>query len=294
MTSTSFGGNWTEEKLEILKRYLDAYTTALKDQPFHLIYVDAFAGEGQWRPDTSDTDELFASSLAYMWEDYNDFGQVRDGSARIALTIENKPFDHFLFIEKDVGRCETLKELQDEFPHRSIEIRNEDANEALISFCDRLGPYERAVVFLDPFATEVSWETVAKIAATKKIDCWMLFPLSAIARQMPRDREPPEAWASNLDRIFGGREFWHEIYYTLTFATVFFEEEQVTRRPGGSGQIADVYRTRLEEVFEQVAPTRRIFRNSRNSPMFELFFAASNRRGAPIAIRIANDILQNW
>lgn len=160
MTINSFGGNWTEQKLAILETYLNEYTTALKNQPFRLIYVDAFAGEGYWQPDSPDTDELLASPLAYLWEEYNDFEQVRDGSAKIALTIEDKPFDHFVFIEKDVGRCETLRELQDEFPQRSIEIRNEDANNALISFCDRLGRYERAVVFLDPFATEVSWETV--------------------------------------------------------------------------------------------------------------------------------------
>ena len=31
MNSTTFGGDWTSKKLEILRRYLDAYTTALKD-----------------------------------------------------------------------------------------------------------------------------------------------------------------------------------------------------------------------------------------------------------------------
>ena len=46
----SFGGPWTNDKLEILRRYLDAYTTALKNQPFNLIYVDAFAGGGSWTP----------------------------------------------------------------------------------------------------------------------------------------------------------------------------------------------------------------------------------------------------
>ena len=187
--------------------------------------------------------------------------------------------------------------MQDEFPNRSIEIRNEDANEALISFCDQLGRFDRAVVFLDPFATEVSWETVAKIADTKKIDCWLLFPLSAIARQMPTGSEPPESWAANLDRVFGGREYWHNIYYTLTFDTVLFGIEEIVRRPEGSEgskRIAEAYRARLEEVFERVAPTRRVFTNSRNSPMFDLFFAASNPRGASIAIDIADYILQNW
>ena len=45
--STPFGGAWTLKKLGILERYLDAYTTALKSQPFKLMYIDAFAGTGQ-------------------------------------------------------------------------------------------------------------------------------------------------------------------------------------------------------------------------------------------------------
>ena len=46
-TSGGFGGQWTIEKLDILGRYLDAYTTALKNQPFKLVYIDAFAGHGR-------------------------------------------------------------------------------------------------------------------------------------------------------------------------------------------------------------------------------------------------------
>ena len=41
-----FGGDWTEEKLDMLRKYLRAYTTALKRQPFGLMYIDAFAGSG--------------------------------------------------------------------------------------------------------------------------------------------------------------------------------------------------------------------------------------------------------
>ena len=50
MSSSSFGGPWTQEKLEILRRYLNAYTDVLKKQPFKLTYVDAFAGAGLLEP----------------------------------------------------------------------------------------------------------------------------------------------------------------------------------------------------------------------------------------------------
>ena len=45
MTSVpSFGGQWTQEKLQILRQYLDAYTTAMNQNTFRLTYVDGFAG----------------------------------------------------------------------------------------------------------------------------------------------------------------------------------------------------------------------------------------------------------
>ena len=46
-TKQKFGGPWTIEKLNILSAYLDFYVTALKNQPFKKIYIDAFAGTGK-------------------------------------------------------------------------------------------------------------------------------------------------------------------------------------------------------------------------------------------------------
>lgn len=51
----SFGGAWTERKVRSVAQYLKAYTTALKRQPFTLIYVDAFAGTGERRTARADT-----------------------------------------------------------------------------------------------------------------------------------------------------------------------------------------------------------------------------------------------
>ena len=282
MTNTSFGGDWTEEKLAILERYLDEYTTALKNQPFQLIYVDAFAGEGYWRP-----------NRAYSQEGYADYEEMREGSSLIALQIQDKPFDRFIFIEKDANRYEELNRLKTEFPERKIDVNNDDANNGLTSFCNTLGNYDRAVVFLDPFATEVSWETVARLAGTKQVDCWILFPLGAIARMMPTSSKPSGALAAHLDRIFGDREYW-EGMYSPSQQLSMFENEPNQERISGSDQIANNYRNRLEGAFAGVATTRRTLRNSRNSPMFELFFAVSNPSGAALARRMAEHILKNW
>ena len=93
MTEMRFRGPWTREKLGILRRYLDAYTTALKDMPFRLIYVNAFAGSGAWRSD-----------IGYTAEDYDDFEEIHKGSAKLALEVIDKPFDQLVFIEKDAAR----------------------------------------------------------------------------------------------------------------------------------------------------------------------------------------------
>ena len=280
----SFGGTWTERKLEILKRYLDAYTTALKDQPFQLIYVDAFAGEGSWRPRSE-----------YVSDPYKDrdVQELRDGSPRIALQIQDKPFDKLMFVEKDADRYEKLMDLRWEYSNRDIRIRRDDANTAIPRLCDTLASHDRAVVFLDPYATQVSWDTVDRLARTRKVDCWILFPLMAIARMMPRRGEPSDALATQLDRIFGGRDLWSSLYQPSQQLSLL-ESAREQERAFGSEQIADAYRNRLASVFYSVAPTRRTFRNSNNSPMFDLIFAASNPSGAPVAIRIANHILQNW
>lgn len=282
MAGTSFGGSWTLQKLGILRQYLDRYTTALKNKRFTLFYVDAFAGEGSFRLNAEPYDQ-----------EYGDFTELYSGSPRIALGIQDKPFDKLVFSEIDPARYEILTQLRQEFFDRDIEISNEDANDMLARFCRGLRTFDRAVVFLDPFATSVSWSTIEVIAETQKIDCWILFPVGTIARLMPKQDQPSEALARRLDRIFGSRESWSD-FYRLSQQMLLFEEQQGYEREMGSRQIADRYRKRLEEVFFQVAPTRKVLRNSRNSPMFELYFGASNPAGAGPAIRIADHILNNW
>lgn len=280
MNKLSFGGPWTQEKLDILRRYLDAYTTALKNRPFRLIYLDAFAGPGLW------------SSRSGYERDYDDFRELHEGSPRIALGIQDRSFDRLIFIEKDPTHYESLKGLHSEFLNRDIMIYNEDANDRLPRFCDTLGPTDRAVVFLDPFATQVSWTIVENLASTQKVDCWILFPLSAIARMMSLAQEPPPKLAARLDRIFGERTHWQNLYGPSRQLSLLGDSKQ--ERTGGSDRIAALYRARLESVFAKVAPSDREFRNSKNGPMFRLFFAASNPKGATIAVRIAKHILDHW
>ena len=152
----AFGGPWTIEKLNILEKYLDAYTTALKNKSFNLIYIDAFAGEGRINLREDNNDEAIDARRFTM------------GSVERALKIDNKPFDKLIFVEKDPDMCSRLEVLQTN-SCRNIEIENREANEFL-SNLDVDWRRWRGVLFLDPFGATVEWSTIEKIARINALD----------------------------------------------------------------------------------------------------------------------------
>lgn len=272
-TPQSWGGGWTLEKLDILSAYLDAYTTALKDQPFHLTYVDAFAGSGSIELEHDDDRSAFLQ-----------------GSVWRALEVTDKPFDSLLLIEKDPKNVATLE--ADLADHSSrVDIVDGDANDELPQYCRRMARFERAVVFLDPFALQVDWATVEVLAKTRKCDVWILFPAGAIRRMLPRAGQPRLQWQEHLNRVFGD-DSWRSLYRTSRQQRMF-GEPPLEESESGVEQIVENYRARLQTVFVEVAPTRRTLLNSKNVALFEFMFAAGNPRGAKIAIRIADHILKN-
>jgi three-Cys-motif partner protein len=293
----AFGGNWTRDKLRILEDYLKAYTTALKNQSFRLWYVDAFAGTGYVNMDSG---EVIQGNLLFSEGGWDiETANILKGSVRRAIDVDDKPFDEFVFVDLDFGYAAELSKLRHEFRDRNIHVVSDDANTFLQNWCvsrnRHLGtPWdgERAVVFLDPFATEVDWQTVQSISETLSVDLWVLFPLSALTRMLPNEREPDNASAAHLDRVFGGSEWREALYRVSSQATLFGDETQTVR--AHQQAIVDLYLAKLRKAFPAVSNSPRWFRNSRNSPLFALMFAAANERGGPIALRIANNLLNRW
>ncbi|MDE2740627.1 MAG: three-Cys-motif partner protein TcmP [Gemmatimonadota bacterium] len=275
--NTGFGGPWTEEKLAILKKYLDAYTTALKNKSFRLIYIDAFAGTGE-------------VELTSVDEGKKEF---IEGSAKIAMDVDKKPFDEYIFVEKDQDRCIQLNSSKEAYQNKNIQIENEDANDFLQNLQKDWRRY-RGVLFLDPFATEVEWATIEKIASYEALDTWILFPTSAIARMLPKKREPdsisPE-WANRLNRIYGD-ESWRDLYSVNPQISLFGDEEQ--QRPEGIDRLIEIYKTKLTQLFgDRFLEKSRTLKNSKNSALFEFLFCVGNPKGIGPARRIAEHILKN-
>jgi three-Cys-motif partner protein len=145
-----FGGSWTEEKLNWVKKYRTAYTTIFTQNSraatLQTISVDAFAGTGYRTVSSQHT-----SSAPPLFAD-EDAASLQQGSAAIALETE-PPFDHYLFIEQAAARVVELQRLRQHFPHRvqQITVIHDNANTFLKQWCRETDwRTSRAVVFLDP------------------------------------------------------------------------------------------------------------------------------------------------
>ena len=288
-TGQLFGGSWTEKKLKILKKYLDAYNKALKNQPFERVYIDAFAGTGyrQKRKNQYNIQSLFEE----LEQDKSK--QFLKGSAKLALEA-SPSFHRYIFIESDKNKINELEKLQKEHPEKAeqIEIIQSDANEFIQNYCNEEDWLNtRAVLFLDPFATEVEWETIEAIAKTQCIDVWVLFPVMAVNRLLATD--PQKISYDRLNRIFGTRDWFEYFYKTKTLDDIFGKSVDTIIKACDFTRIGNFYKDRLKTIFSGVAEKPKVFYNSRGSALFQLFFAAGNTKGAPIAIRIAEHLIRN-
>lgn len=282
-----FGGSWTETKLECLKKYIDGYNTALKNQNFNKIYIDAFAGCGyredpKFKEDAPLLEDLFQEEVT----------QYFDGSAKIAL--KSGAFDEFYFIEKDRSRCGELEKLKSEYPalQNKINIINNDASSALPEILGRINWISsRAVVFLDPFGLSVKWDLIQKISETKAIDLWYLFP-AMIGRMIHKDGTTKKEWEPTLDGLFGCTE-WRNAFTRVSQQENLFDTAPEIHKDLNADKLAEFVKNRLRTTFPKsgVCDNHLLFTNSKNSPLFVFCFAAANVRGAPTAKKIADHIL---
>jgi three-Cys-motif partner protein len=293
-TSHTFGGDWTEQKLERLQKYLKAYTTIFtknkRAQNLVPIYVDAFAGTGyRTRPlQLTESLELFEELTEPEVDNF------MKGSARLALEIEPS-FQKYIFIEQNTTYVEELQKLQTVFPQKqgNIQIIQGDANSWLKDWCRSTDwRRHRAVVFLDPYGMQVEWTLIEALAETRAIDLWILFPLGmAVNRLLTKEREPPPAWEQALTRVFG-TEDWRNNFYSQKTEPTLFGDIEVTVKEADFAKIGNFFVKRLKTVFSEVAENPLPLRNSRNTPLYLLCFAAGNPRGAKTAVRIAQHILR--
>lgn len=274
----SFGGPWTQIKLDMLQRYLEAFNVALQNQPtaqnrFRRIYIDAFAGTGECEIKSGATVETIA------------------GSAKIAIGTVPQ-FDELHLVDLDPVHAGELRRLAAD--KAQVAVHQADANNALQEIVRGIDwSSSRGVLFLDPYGMTVPWSTLELVASTRALDVWYLFPLSAIYRQAAHDFvKIDDAKLAALDSVLGTRAWRDEFYETSAQANLLGTEPALVRR-ANPGEIATFVHKRLAEVFKGWVSKPLMLNSARGAPLFALFCCISNpsERAVKLSQRIASHIL---
>lgn len=260
-------GDWSELKLEILRKYARAYTTILRSNRLRPIYIDGFAGAGQHV--SKSTKELIP------------------GSPLNALNIE-PPFEEFHLVDLQQERVDNLRRLTKD--KKNVYIYSGDSNALLVSEIlpkIRREDYKRALCVLDPYGLHLSWKVIHAAGQSKTIEIFLNFPVMDMNMNVLLWR-PEAATQENVARMnnFWGDESWREAAYRKE-PTLF--EVMDEKQP--NEVIAAAFRERLQKVagFKYV-PEPAPMRNSVGAVVYYLYFAAQ----VDTADHIVNDILNNY
>jgi three-Cys-motif partner protein len=280
-----FGGRHTLQKLDAIEEYLRAYTTVMKKQKFVTVFLDAFAGTG----------DLAARSRSPGLFDIDmDEQQLIEGSARRALHID-PGFDRYVFVERMKGKAAELSGLKQEFESLAsrISVVHGDANDAVLKFCATTDWRKtRAVMFLDPFGNQVSFETLRSVAGCP-IDLWYLFPAGiGVNRQIGNDGAIVASAEPSLDRLFG-TDGWHERFVRVQSLPDLFGESDVSIKQSSADAATRFMIERMKTIFGGHVTDTWLPLGRGGAHWYSLIFACGNpnQRAWEIANRIAKAIL---
>lgn len=285
-----FGGIHTEIKLDTLSQYLSSYTNVMKNQKFTTHYVDGFAGSGSsyFRKKNHEGQSDFDFDLS-------DNEVFITGSPVRAMNV-TPPFDHYYFIEKNGNNVKSLEELKSSLTQKNVKVIQDDANVVLQKFANWLNtkPFDRAVVFLDPFGLSVKWETIKLLGDTNKVDLWYLVPVHGMSRQIRRDGKFLPS-AGKIDELWGSTDWRTKAVETQTNQCDLFGETQITTSKKAEAQmLSTMFQKRLGDAFKGGVAENYLKLGHRSHHIFSLMFACANPSppAAGAALRIANSVLK--
>lgn len=202
---------WTLNKLDVFENYLKMYRRVAGGGT----YIDAFAGTGKGK--------LFENGQSI----------VRDGSSLIAS--KSGAFSALHLIEKNRTNFELLEsevKALDSRQSSKIHTYHDDCNSVICELLEGrvLDKDKPCFALLDQESTQLDWDTIDKLAHWKsygppptnsgrpkicKVELWILFNShQAMSRLWPHDRDKfPESFSpQTLDRVFGSREAWWDLW----------------------------------------------------------------------------------
>lgn len=297
----TFGGKHSEQKLQAVSEYLKIYTTALSRQNFELVYFDAFAGSGEFDPSKKTKVAYAEQKPLFDFPQSEDVGEVAEftyGSAKRALMLA-RPFDRYIFVEKDPENFKRLLNLKQDFPNlaKRIECVQGDANDELRRFCDpQVTNWRktRAVVFLDPYGSQVDFNTLSLLAATEAVDLWYLFPsFLSVYRQISGKGKTTHEQERSINRILG-TEDWKGEWIQPSFEPDFFiDSEERTKKQVEIDDITRFMIRHLKKEFRGGVLDSWLPLGENGAHWYSLLFAWANpSEKAKIASKFASHVLK--
>lgn len=279
----NFGGNWTENKIEILVEYAKAYLTIMNvhapKSGWKLMYFDGFAGSG------------------LIVKEKNEYRKEIIGAARRIIEIEQPcSFDEFYFVEMDADNfIELKKSTKDIFPQKKIHVQQEDCNvklDALAAFLrSSKGKNHKILAFIDPCGMQLKWESLERLKDLS-VDIWILVPTGmGVSRLLKNDGNISDAWLQKLEVFLGMKrdDIFKFFYKEQEIQTLFGAEKSVTKEQKAIERSADLYKNRLGDIFKFVSEAY-VLKTDHNTTLFHFLMASNNES----AHKIANGIVKKY
>lgn len=264
-------GNWSEIKLEIIRKYAQAYSAILSaqlDPSFTHIYIDAFAGAGKHISRAT--------------------GKFVLGSPLNALAVE-PPFREYHLIDINKKKVEELRKIVADRP--DVYLYNGDCNNVLLSsVLPRVNydKYRRGLCILDPYGLHLDWEVIDTAGKMRSVEILLNFPvmdmnMNVLWRPGAKQADPEQEQRMTA---FWGNESWKDVRYRTEpglFGDIQTKADNET--------IAGAFQKRLKEAagFAYV-PKPIPMRNTKGATVYYLFFACQK----PVASKIIKEIFEKY
>ncbi|HNX49615.1 MAG TPA: three-Cys-motif partner protein TcmP [Thermoanaerobaculaceae bacterium] len=266
-------GYWSELKLEIIKKYAQAYSTILAAQQrprLKHVYIDGFSGAGEHVSKGT--------------------GEMVPGSPLNALHVV-PPFVEYFLVDLNGKKVEHLRSLVGDRP--DIHVLHGDCNAVLL---DQVFPnvrwdqYRRGLCLLDPYGLHLDWQVIDTAAKMKSIEIFLNFPVHDINRNVLRHNvdKVTQEHRDRMTRYWGDESWATELYREAEQRSLFGD---LDREKQQNDAVAEVFRQRLRTVagFAHV-PKPLPMRNSKGCVVYYLYFASQK----PVAGKIVDDIFATY
>jgi three-Cys-motif partner protein len=148
-------GSWAQDKYFYLKRYLEIFTTAMRNK-WELYCIDLFAGFGKCR--------------------IRDSCEEIDGSALLSISIKY-PFKKYFMVELNPYSAGILKTRIETTPYKDrVHIIQGDCNTKIDEIISQIPEKSLSLGLIDPTGLHIKFDSLKKLTKDRKIDLIITFP----------------------------------------------------------------------------------------------------------------------